>query len=306
MFDPSKALLSRIIVDTLSSIGVTAERDRVYQSLEFCPQPELGQYAFKTFIVAKQAGMNPMEFGTKLTEALQSVAQIQKISQAGPYINMILSSDAIAPLLSQEGASGGVAIIAPPVSHRYMIEHSQPNTHKEMHIGHTRNSVLGDTLCRLLKHNGYSVFAQNYHGDEGAHVAKCIWYIRTFDQSPVEGQDKGTWLGQMYVDSTAKIESATPEEAEQYKAGISAVLKSIESREGPDYAYWKETRQWSLDMFHEVYNWLDVSFDSDCCEFDVSEELLSLTSTLIKAFSSVRKERSVQISPTRSSDFVCS
>ena len=71
MFDPSKVLLSQIIVDTLSSLGITADRERVYQSIEFCPQPELGQYAFKTFIVAKQAGMNPMEFGTKLCDALK-------------------------------------------------------------------------------------------------------------------------------------------------------------------------------------------------------------------------------------------
>ncbi|MDY0029162.1 MAG: arginine--tRNA ligase [Pseudobdellovibrionaceae bacterium] len=293
MFDQSKVLLSQIIVDTLSSLGITADRERVYQSIEFCPQPELGQYAFKTFIVAKQAGMNPMEFGTKLCDALNTAPLILKVSQAGPYINLILSSESIASLLSQEGLSGDVAAIKPPVPHRYMIEHSQPNTHKEMHIGHTRNSVLGDTLCRLLKHNGYSVFAQNYHGDEGAHVAKCIWYIRTFNQSPAEGQDHGTWLGQMYVDSTAKIESATPEEAEQYKAGISAVLKGIESREGPDYAYWKETRQWSLDMFHEVYNWLDVSFDSDCCESDVSEESISVVKEYLDKGVFIRSEGAV-------------
>ncbi|MCB1558019.1 MAG: arginine--tRNA ligase [Alphaproteobacteria bacterium] len=293
MFDPSKVLLSQIIVDTLSSLGITADRERVYQSIEFCPQPELGQYAFKTFIVAKQAGMNPMEFGTKLCDALKQHNQISSVAQAGPYINLILFSGEIAPLLIDDGASGNVAVITPSVPHRYMIEHSQPNTHKEMHIGHTRNSVLGDTLCRLLKHNGYSVFAQNYHGDEGAHVAKCIWYIRTFNQSPAEGQDKGTWLGQMYVDSTAKIEGATPEEAEHYKAGISAVLKGIESREGPDYAYWKETRQWSLNMFHEVYDWLDVSFDSDCCESDVSEESISVVNEYLDKGVFIRSEGAV-------------
>jgi len=61
---------------------------------------------------------------------------------------------------------------------KVMIEYSQPNTHKAFHVGHMRNAALGDSLVRLYEQAGHEVVAVNYFGDEGAHVAKCLWFLQ--------------------------------------------------------------------------------------------------------------------------------
>ena len=119
-----------------------------------------------------------------------------------------------------------------PLKDRVMIEYSQPNTHKAFHVGHMRNAALGDCLTRLFEQCGHSVTPVNYFGDEGAHVAKCLWYLQShylpkaqkafeaglkFDPTdpesvyPIESLNKldesiplearAEWLGQLYTDA---------------------------------------------------------------------------------------------------------
>jgi arginyl-tRNA synthetase len=274
--DPIRYHLSQLIASTLGLGDDATAADLIYKDIEFCPQPEQGQYAFKTFQIAKRLGKNPKELSQTLSTQLSTAPSIKSAVAAGPYINTSLTSETTLPLvLSLIKAKNAVAHGTPDTVHRYLVEHSQPNTHKELHIGHARNSVLGDTLCRILRHNGHDVFAENYHGDEGAHVAKCLWYIVENKLQPAADDNKGTWLGKMYVASTtalAEAEKNNPAEFERIKGEISEALKQVEAEKGPFFELWKETRQWSLDLFHDMYRWLDVSFDNDRCESDVSAE----------------------------------
>ncbi|HLQ32195.1 MAG TPA: arginine--tRNA ligase, partial [Chloroflexota bacterium] len=63
---------------------------------------------------------------------------------------------------------------------RCMVEYSQPNTHKEFHVGHLRNAAFGNAIVRLLRFSGFDVLAANYIGDIGAHVIRCLWCLRKY------------------------------------------------------------------------------------------------------------------------------
>lgn len=294
MNDKVKIFLSNIIFFALEKNNIRSNLDDIYSNIEPCPQPNLGQYAFKTFFIAKTNNLKPIEVAAKLANSLQDEKAILNVQQSGPYINITISPSQIAPYLIQNiDANDHIQIISPEVPHRYLIEHSQPNTHKELHIGHTRNSVLGDTLCRLIKQAGHKVFAENYHGDEGAHVAKCIWYFEKYKLSPSADENLGAWLGRMYVEATSKIDSATDEDVPIFKAEISNTLKEIEEKSGHAYERWKETRKWSLDLFHEMYKWLDVHFDGDRCESDVSEESFKVVDEYLKKGVFIKSEGTI-------------
>ena len=76
-----------------------------------------------------------------------------------------------------------------------MIEYSQPNTHKILHVGHMRNLCLGNSLVRLNKYLGHEVIASTYPGDVGTHVAKCLWYLKYMNKEALPNKNQGDWLG---------------------------------------------------------------------------------------------------------------
>jgi arginyl-tRNA synthetase len=293
MQDLVKKRLAQIIEGATAVPGGDVELSLIYDNIEPCPQPELGQYAFKTFLLAKRLATNPKELADRLSQVLSDHDDIASVKQAGPYINIVLKSGVVGNDVATMIDGKKVRIVEATTPHRYMVEHSQPNTHKELHIGHTRNSVLGDSICRMLRHAGHHVYAENYHGDEGAHVAKALWYIDAFKQEPAPGQDKGTWLGKMYVAATTAQTEATGDDAERIKGEISNVLHQIEKKEGHFYEQWKETREWSLALFREVYKWLGVTFDGDRCESDVSDESFKVVDEYLKKGVFIKSEGAI-------------
>lgn len=155
-----------------------------------------------------------------------------------------------------------------------MIEFSQPNTHKEFHVGHGRNVCLGDSICRIFSYNGFNVIAANYFGDEGTHIAKCLWEVEKYKGSEkIESvSKKAEWLGLRYVEANTKIKEASDDDKVIYNKEVSDILKSIESKNGHYYDLWRKTRQYCLEDFDEIYKWLDVKFDKYFYESEVSED----------------------------------
>ncbi|HLE60146.1 MAG TPA: arginine--tRNA ligase, partial [Thermoanaerobaculaceae bacterium] len=80
---------------------------------------------------------------------------------------------ALATLLQAGSGAGGRAVAGPPAS-KVIVEHTNINPNKAAHIGHLRNSVLGDTLVRCLRFLGRGVEVQNYVDDTGVQVADVV------------------------------------------------------------------------------------------------------------------------------------
>ena len=55
-----------------------------------------------------------------------------------------------------------------------MIEYSQPNTNKPLHLGHLRNNMLWYSLANILKANGHKVIMTNIINDRGIHICKSM------------------------------------------------------------------------------------------------------------------------------------
>ena len=203
---------------------------------------------------------------------------------------------------------------------RVMLEFSQPNTHKEFHIGHTRNVCLGESLRRLYAYRGSEVIAANYIGDEGTHVAKALWQIAQSGETfnPDGGVSAGAWCNEHYVQVTRALEESgrnkenskensrvdsekndhehernsdrgadLVESAEEnpgqkgdyladhtdkipIKEQVAGVLNELECQQGPYYDLWRQTRQWCLEDFDQIYQWLDVDFDRVYYESELS------------------------------------
>src|SRR5262252_6620187 len=57
---------------------------------------------------------------------------------------------------------------------KIIVEHTNINPNKAAHIGHLRNTTLGDTFVRMLRSRGYRVEVQNYIDNTGVQVADVV------------------------------------------------------------------------------------------------------------------------------------
>lgn len=285
-YDPAKCSLAESLFKALQTIepALPAELTVVdfFKTLEQPPEKALGDYALPCFKFAKAIKKNPNEVATELKRLLEEQKNpwVESVVLKGAFLNIFTSQKEVALALIPSLVSGdGFNILKSNPDHnkiKVMIEFSQPNTHKEFHVGHGRNVCLGDSICRIFAYNGYNVIAVNYFGDEGTHIAKCLWQVERYTGSETVDNvsNKAEWLGQRYVEANTilkETEASDPALFEKYKAEVSAILKEIESKKGKFYETWKVTRQYCLNDFADIYKWLDVKFDHDFFESEVSE-----------------------------------
>ncbi len=140
---------------------------------------------------------------------------------------------------------------------KVMVEFSQPNTHKAFHVGHLRSAILGDVLCRILNFAGYDVVRANYPGDIGLHVIKWLWNYMNFHMGEKPEKDITRWMGSIYAEASKRLEEKPELEAE-----VRALYARWDKRDPEIFKLWEETRQWSLDGFDQMYDLLDIHFDT--------------------------------------------
>lgn len=282
MFEPLRLKLTKPLMSAIQKCGVTVTDEEVYKFLVEPPNPDMGHLAFGCFVAAKSLKKAPAMAATEIKTHLEKIEGVTSVEAAGPYLNFKFSSDFLAeniikPILSGQTFLQKLVDQGP----KTMIEYSQPNTHKELHVGHMRNLCLGDAIVRLMRrsYGQDQIISSTFPGDVGTHVAKCLWYIKNHVGLEVLAQkrnsaDRGEWLGQMYSAGNIKLEdeSIIPEKFEANKKELTLILKQLESGHGEFFDLWKETREWSIQLMKKTYVWADVEFDKWYWESDVDAD----------------------------------
>lgn len=139
---------------------------------------------------------------------------------------------------------------------QWMVEFSQPNTHKAFHVGHLRSAILGDVLARMLDFAGYDVVRANYPGDMGLHVIKWLWNYMKYHMGERPEKDFTKWMGFLYAEASRRLEENPELESE-----VRALYARWDKRDPEVVRLWEETRQWSIEGFEQIYDLLDIRFD---------------------------------------------
>lgn len=146
-------------------------------ALEFPPRTEMGDLAFPiAFELAKQIKaatgekQNPRQIAESIKGAIESDENIARVEVAGAgYLNVFLDRS---KFLSESVKAQIVE--TKRVLQKVCVEHTSVNPNKAAHIGHVRNSVLGDTFVRILRATGRTVEIQNYIDNTGVQVADVV------------------------------------------------------------------------------------------------------------------------------------
>ena len=277
--DPLRTTLAVALQLALAQLNVQLRVDETAALLDLPPDRRLGHYAFPCFRFAAQLRKAPAQIAVSLEQHFvpAELAWLHKTEVKGGFLNFFIDATHLAQLTLPKIMCGdyfdGLKVAAVQT---IMVEFSQPNTHKIFHVGHTRNVCLGDALARMLRYLGHRVITANYIGDEGAHIAKCLWHLdRSGETAPA--QHRSEWLGRHYVLATQQLRKDDAEQQQQ----LSHILQQMETRQGKFYQLWQETRQYCLADFDIIYQWLRTEFDVCYYESEVTPQAKAILQKFI-------------------------
>jgi len=137
------------------------------------------------FDLARRLRKAPRAIAQEIATALGPMPGIVKVEAApNGYLNVFLDRREF--LLARLGLAGTLPAL-PPCTDKTIVEHTAINPNKAAHIGHLRNSALGDTLVRALRFRGTPVEVQNYIDDTGVQVADVVVGFREFEKIDLAG-----------------------------------------------------------------------------------------------------------------------
>lgn len=192
--------LTSIISDVVAVLATTKENEAILPVVELERPTDTNHGDFATnvamiyFSQLKKAGVahtysSPRALAEAIVEGIKKqIAQVSdnvglsivsEVSVAGPgFINLRLNDayllQELPAYISEEKLSQKVRLPNWD-GKKVMVEFTDPNPFKELHIGHAYSNSVGEAISRLLKAVGATVYQACYQGDVGMHVAKSIW-----------------------------------------------------------------------------------------------------------------------------------
>lgn len=144
---------------------------------------EFGDYQCNAAMsLAKPLNMSPRECATIITKALMPLIQdvMEEPEIAGPgFINLKFKREYLSEAISQMAADPQ-RLAVPKSTHpqKIVVDFSSPNIAKEMHVGHLRSTIIGDTLSNVLGFAGHTVKRLNHIGDWGTQFGMLVEHLR--------------------------------------------------------------------------------------------------------------------------------
>jgi arginyl-tRNA synthetase len=169
--------LDQIISEALSQVtGVQGCRAIVIPA----SRVEFGDYqANGVMAVAKQLQKKPRELAEAVCDHLKTGQLVERFEVAGPgFINIYLSSDWLSERASHLHRHNEELVPRTLEPQTIVVDYSSPNLAKEMHVGHLRGTIIGDSLVRVLDRLGHKVIRQNHVGDWGTQFGMLIAYLQ--------------------------------------------------------------------------------------------------------------------------------
>jgi len=191
---------------------------------------------------------------------LSDLCSEKGVEIAGPgFINLTLRDEVLARALTEmlSDATLGVTRAAQPDV--CVVDYGSPNIAKEMHVGHLRSSIIGDTLCRVLAFRGHTVIRQNHIGDWGTPFGLLLEHLFDVQQAGTAADLAPSAISDFYKAARKKFD-ADPSFADRARARVVA----LQSGDEATLALWRQFVDSSKRYMEGVFERLGVELvDAD-------------------------------------------
>nr|WP_324259586.1 arginine--tRNA ligase [Cellvibrio fontiphilus] len=168
-----REFLNQKVLSAMAAVGVPAELPALIAPGK---KAGFGDYQANCAMgAAKAMGTNPRELAAKIVAALELDGIAEKVEIAGPgFINIDLNPVWLGEQIAKAQSDERLQVEQVADAQNVVIDYSGPNLAKEMHVGHLRSTIIGDSLARLLEFQGHTVIRQNHVGDWGTQFGMLI------------------------------------------------------------------------------------------------------------------------------------
>lgn len=235
--------LKRTLTDFIGAeLATLTGLDEVNPNVITASKPEFGDYQANGVMgIAKKLGRNPRELGTELLARLNAAANplVSHYELAGPgFINIHLAGDALRDRANELLVEPRLLVLQTESPQTIVVDYSSPNLAKEMHVGHLRGTIIGDSIARILERQGNRVIRQNHVGDWGTQFGMLITFMREssaeagvaladlegFYRAAKQRFDADSEFADRARESVVKLQGGDPEYLEAWQAFISTSL----------------------------------------------------------------------------------
>ena len=224
-------------------------------------KPEFGDFqANGALPLAKPLGQPPRKIAEAVVEQLKAdeafMALCLEPQIAGPgFINITLQPERLAAEVQERLGDARLGVPAVEQAAPVVVDFSSPNIAKEMHVGHLRSTIIGDSLARVLEFRGHPVLRLNHVGDWGTQFGMLITHLKQVAPEALETAD-AVDLGDLVAfyreakkrfDEDEAFQTTSREEVVKLQGGDPVSLKA-----------WGLLCDQSRREFQKIYDRLDI------------------------------------------------
>ncbi|MFF5538571.1 arginine--tRNA ligase [Streptomyces cinerochromogenes] len=237
--------------------------------------------------LAKKAKANPRELAAQVVSQVVRGDVIKDVEVSGPgFLNITIADRAITENLAaryaDEAGRLGVPYAEQPGT--TVIDYAQPNVAKEMHVGHLRSAVIGDSVVQLLEFTGENVVRRHHIGDWGTQFGMLIQYLDEHPheldhkKSDVSGEEAMSNLDRLYKAARKLFDSD-----EEFKTRARRRVVDLQAGDPATLAMWQKFVDESKIYFFSVFEKLDMEIrDADIVGESGYNDMLAETCRLLE------------------------
>lgn len=281
-----KTVLGEAVEAAFAAEGVPAELARVTAS----DRPDLADFQSNgALAAAKRLGKNPREIATAVAERLKGDARLSSVEIAGPgFLNLKVADAALSDRADAIAADprAGAETVADP--RRVIVDYGGPNVAKEMHVGHLRASIIGESLKRLYRFRGDTVIGDAHFGDWGfqmglliaavsdSHpdIAALVEDLNAKGQVTEADRERLAVLATLGLDDLGDLYPAAAARAKtdvDFRNRARRLTAELQSKKAGYYALWERFRDVTREALERDFHALGVDFDWWKGESDVED-----------------------------------
>jgi arginyl-tRNA synthetase len=256
MTDPLAILTERFRAATSAALGPAAPKDAPLDpAIRRSDRADFQANGAMT--LAKVLGRKPRDLAAAILAELRVEDLCASVEIAGPgFINVGLRDDALTRLLVETAEREEAFLERTPSPEKVVIDYSSPNGAKEMHVGHLRSTIIGDSLARVLEARGHTVVRQNHLGDWGTPFGMLIEHLI----------DLGLGDAQLRIDDLDAFYRAARAKFDAHLGFADRSRRRVVLLQGGDadtLALWGKLVEQSRRYFGEAYERLGITL-RDC------------------------------------------